>query len=438
MKHFSLNLETMSPVAIRADHAPGGVENAGYISGTTLQGSLAALHRLLHPEPGDVSAFEQLFLSGQVQFPDLYPASFKKDPLRDSINEPIYPLPKTAQSCKRYPGFKPRKGLEEDEDDGHGARDSLIDMALFALAERAERNGQTIDWNKLLTLLQKWAVCHFCNKPMDHFSGYYRRSDVEQRMAKASAEMRLQTRTGINRETGTVQESILYSREVFQEHMRFWGKVVIDDSLAPLLQQFIEEVGRAGLVRIGTGRSRGMGKVNLALEELRDSEQQRSTSFKERLTKFDAILRKQVQEASLSLELAPFYFAVTLHSPVILRDALLRYRGVIDEQALGELLQTSEEAWKIPADSFALLYQNAATREILGWNELWGLPRTKEIAIDTGSVFLFATTIKDEEGLEKLLNALFKIEQAGIGRRKAEGFGRICVSDQFHQEIDLR
>src|SRR5579871_4591299 len=144
MKHFSLNLETKSPVAIRADHAPGGVENAGYISGTALLGSLAALHRLLHPEPGDAPAFEQLFLSGRVRYPDLYPASFKKkdEPLQEAITFPIYPLPKTAQSCKRYEGFKPRAGQEEDDDDGHGARDSLIDMALFALAERAQGNRQ--------------------------------------------------------------------------------------------------------------------------------------------------------------------------------------------------------------------------------------------------------------------------------------------------------
>ncbi len=139
MKHFSLNLETMSPVAIRADHAPGGVENAGYISGTTLLGSLAALHRLLHPDR-DASAFEQLFLSGQVRYPNLYPASFKKDePLQNALNEPIYPLPKTAQSCKRYEGFRQRKGQEGDDDDGHGVRDSLIDMALFALAGQAGR-----------------------------------------------------------------------------------------------------------------------------------------------------------------------------------------------------------------------------------------------------------------------------------------------------------
>ena len=68
---------------------------------------------------------------------------------------------------------------------------------------------------------------------MDRFPGYYRRihsDDVEQ-LTMTEAETRLQTRTGINRATGTVQESILYSRQVFEEHTRFWGMVHVEDEL---------------------------------------------------------------------------------------------------------------------------------------------------------------------------------------------------------------
>ena len=242
MKHFSLNLETMSPLAIRADHAPGGVENAGYISGTTLLGSLAALHRLAHP--GDTVAFEQLFLSGQVYYPDLYPSSFKHDELQDATLLPIYSLPKTAQSCKRYPGFKPEEGKEKDDDDGHGARDSLMDWAILALADLAQRNGQAIDWKALLKPLQirkfvmsvksQWIV-----SPAIIAAAPWAYGEI-------GAETRLQTRTGINRETGTVQESILYSRQVFQEHARFRGNVHVEE-FAPGLQKFIGEVAYRAL-----------------------------------------------------------------------------------------------------------------------------------------------------------------------------------------------
>src|SRR6266566_7588758 len=200
MQHFSLQLEAMSPLAIRADHAPGGVENAAYISGTTLLGSLAALHRLAHP--ADTTTFEQLFLSGQVQYPDLYPASFQHNSFEEAGYLPIYPLPKTAQSCKRFSGFQPLKGEKVDEE-RHGVRDSLLDWAVFAIGSEAK----SLDLKTLLKPLQDQKECLVCKekkkikRPMDRFTGYYRRikSNDNDQLAIAEAETRLQTRTGINR-----------------------------------------------------------------------------------------------------------------------------------------------------------------------------------------------------------------------------------------------
>jgi len=63
------------------------------------------------------------------------------------------------------------------------------------------------------------------------------------------------------------------------------------------------------------------------------------------------------------------------------------------------------------------------------------MPRTKEIAIETGSVFLFATNDVPDDALWR---ALFDLEETGVGRRRAEGFGRICVSDPFHLEVKLK
>ncbi|MGI9061243.1 MAG: type III-D CRISPR-associated RAMP protein Csx10 [Ktedonobacteraceae bacterium] len=427
MQHFSLQLEALSPLAIRADHAPGGVENAAYISGTTLLGSLAALHRLAHP--GATSTFERLFLSGQVYYPDLYPASFTNDDFKGASDLPVYPLPKTAQSCKRFPGFLPLTDEEVDEK-RHGVRDSLLDWAVFTLGGQAD---PSIDAATLLKPFHEEGRknCPACKRPMDRFSGYYRRRDSDGQLAKAEAETRLQTRTGINRATGTVQESILYSRQVFEEHTRFWGMLHVEDELAQSLQQFISEIGTSGLVRIGTGRSRGMGKAHLSLTEITVGEQGRFDHFKQRVAELDTKLHDRVKDAFGPLKLKPLYFAVTLHSPVIAYDELLRYRGVIDKQMLEEMLQ-------LPADTLKLEYQNASTQQVRGWNELWGMPRTREVAIETGSVFLFSSEVASHEAKKAFMEALFKLEEAGIGRRKAEGFGRICVSDPFHLEETLK
>ncbi len=123
---------------------------------------------------------------------------------------------------------------------------------------------------------------------------------------------------------------------------------------------------------------------------------------------------------------------MTLHSPLILRDSLLRYAGALDKQTLAALLDLPADT---PEDTFELLYQSASTRRVTGWNELWGTPRTNEYAIDTGSVFLFSSAV---EMNKQLCEALFKLEEEGTGERRAEGFGRLRISDPFHLEGELR
>lgn len=439
MKYLSLNLEAQSPLVIRADHAAGGASSAGYISGTALLGSLAAAYRSYYPEPENAQAFERLFLNGGAQYPDLYPASFKSPSMQSANTAPIYPLPKTAQSCKRFDGF-PYVGDEKERDkegERHGVRDSLMDWTVFEIGKlaNASKNGLLINVKTLLQPLEGHKECPRCGNSMDHFTGFYRRIQVNgrPRMAKAEANTRLLTRTGINRETGTVQEGILYNRRVFDEHTCFWGMLKVPEGLAGSLSDFVKEVGESGLVRIGTGRTRGSGKVHLSVESQVDEQE----SFETRLQKFDALLREQAVKAydkaiKPYLEEGMFYFALTLHSPVILRDEMLRYRGSIDARALCGLLGMPEDS----AGSFELIYQAASARRVMGWNEMWGTPRTNEYAIDTGSVFLFAFKGESKQ-VDPLKQALLRLEEDGIGQRKAEGFGRVCICDPFHLEVEL-
>ncbi len=440
MKYFSLELTTLSPVAIRADHAPLGVTSARYITGTTLAGSLAAVYRSYY---GDQNAdFARLFLSGQVLFPNLYPAKSKdieagNERARQSQKtqatplSPVYPLPRTAMSCKRFPGFFPSPGVEREEP-GHGVRDSLLDWAVF------ERGGKT---HAALARLnaEGHKKCPACGKAINHLSGFYRRvgrNEFGEPMIRTSVNTRLQTHTGIDRATGTVREGILYSREVFEENSRFQGVVKFpdDDELARSFTNFVRQIGNTGLVRVGTGRTRGMGKVKLDIEPL-EERQFSEGLFTERLENFSRTMQKVLEDAKVGVQPAPFYFALTLHSPAILLDPLLRYRGSINEKALAELLGITqgrdEEDKPYPLEC---IYQSASVQRITGWNDLWGTPRVQEIAIENGSVFLFEFT-GDREGLYK---ALFRLEQDGIGERTAEGFGRICISDPFHREEGLR
>jgi CRISPR-associated protein Csx10 len=443
VKALSIRVTAEAPLAIRADHAPDGAKGADFIPGTTLVGALAAAYRLLNPTQTD--EFERLFLREQVLYPSLYPATFKHENKEmqalQATDLPVYPLPKTAQSCKRHDGFRLP---QDDEVKAHGVHDSLIDWAIAKL-------GQEYGSSDPLLALKKHKFCPWpnddwpddnetrdkaCGEVMDHYRGYYRRHNKKPYMIIARPNMRLRTHTGIDRETGTVEEGILYNREVFEEGMRFWGSILFpedDKELVPLFEGFIKEIGPTGLVRIGTGRTRGMGRVTLRVQHLPD-EQSRFASFQQRLDKLNKKLHDQAADFGLNGLDNKFYFALTLHSPLILCDEFLRYRGTIDHDVLQKLLQDLPGAdCEIPG--LKRIYQAASVSRITGWQEMWGLPRTNEYAIDTGSVFLFECTAPLDE---KVRERLFKLEEQGLGKRRVEGFGRICISDQFHQEIGLR
>jgi hypothetical protein len=65
MAQLYLSLMTKSPLAIRSDHATGGSKTATTINGSTLLGSLAAAHRMLHADT-EADKFVQLFLQGNI------------------------------------------------------------------------------------------------------------------------------------------------------------------------------------------------------------------------------------------------------------------------------------------------------------------------------------------------------------------------------------
>lgn len=430
MRYIAVQLTACSPLAIRADHAPGGVATARYIAGSALLGGLATVHRLLYEDHPD--EFEQLFLREQILYPDLSPATFGSRNQKGIVEWwnkaeiAVYPLPLTARSCKHFPGFL-RVAYNDTREPGHGVRDSLFDWAIFKLADaRSELPPAGV-----LQLLEEQQKCSRpdCGKATTTFLEYYRRNESMsgRPMIAAHISTRVQTHTGINRETGTVQEGILYSREVFKEQSRFWGLLKAPDELGETLLDFLKLAGNSGLLRIGTGRSRGMGKVQLEARLL-DEQSYGYAAFKKRLGSFHTAFSNRASAVDSALKPEHFTFALTLHSPIILRDNLLRYHQSIGEATLGELL-------KLPADCFQEIYQAASSRRVSGWNEIWRTPRFQELAIDTGSVFFFASRIGADEDL---LQALYRLEQEGIGQRKAEGFGRVYVSDPFHLEVTLR
>lgn len=416
MKHLQLELTALSPLAIRSDHAPAGTATAKVIPGSSLAGCLASAHRSLY---GDrTKEFEDLFLKGQVYYPQLYPAKFDDSDMQGATL-PVYPVPRTAQTCKKHPGFLFPKN---EKDEQHGVRDNLLDWAIFSLLTKDHNNDRQREL-AALDILHKHHECK-CKSLMTPFTGHYR--CYQGMHVKAGIYTRLQTHTGISREWGIVEESILYSREVIEDGMHFWGTIKLPEELEPVFTQLLEAATvsntstrrESSLFRIGTGRTRGLGSVRIANrgEELRDL-----AAFKERLATFSSALIAHAKKANVP-DIKPFYFALTLHSPMILQNEFLRYHGVVDAKMLAASIG-------LPTGDVELVYHAARLEHITGWQELWGTPRFKEYAITSGSVFLFGL---EYEPSETLWQRLFAFEEEGMGERRADGFGRVMLSDPFH------
>jgi CRISPR-associated protein Csx10 len=428
MRSLALRLLVRSPLAIRADHASGGAANVKAISGTTLLGGLASLYRLLYRDKPEMGAFAPLFLHNEVCYPLLYPALFtskkksdQSEDLAGQTNVHVYPLPVTASSCKRHPGFL---FPNDSENDGHGARDTLIDWGLFKLLSADESLRQQVAPAAIFHAAEK---CLVCGEAMDHFEGYYRRNrNVAHQLIAARTRTRLQTHTGIDRASGTVQDSILYNRQVFEEGMEFWGELLFpeDEQLFAQFAAFIKLIGSQEMLYLGTGRTRGMGKVSITMEA--PDEHDRFDAFIKRLSGFNQAIQARAAEFQLKHLPERYFFSLTLHSPLLLLDDLLRYQSCLDDETLQVMLAPH----MLP--DLQLLYHASALKRITGWSEIWGTPRAQEYAIDTGSVFLFTCSSPPDNGS---LRALFDLEEQGIGKRRAEGFGRVRVCDQFHQQV---
>ena len=401
---YIVRITDSGPLSFRAGRETTSGETLRYVSGSVLFGALATTYtKLRHDE---TLSFNEIFFSDESSFGNLYPSSFSHAGLaRD--RDAVYPLPNTASTCKRFGGFQ---FDEEDADDPHhGVYDTLISWALFALSDKSE-----------VKVFKDVEKCFRCGESMDRIDGFYRRNARDaQKMGTASIKRSLRTRTGINRATGTVQQGILYSREVLRPGMEFWGTVTVPDAQAKTFKKFVEEASQSGMLRLGNNKTRGFGRVILNLKPAQ--ERGELDSLRQRLQTFDRELRQAAQKFNIETP-HKLYLPLTLTADAILFDRLLRYRTALDK----EYLQTQG------ISGAELIYQNSGTRQVMGWNTLLGVPKADEMAITMGSVFLFGL---ESELDDNLLQTLLRMQTEGIGARRSEGFGRLLVASRFHWEV---
>ncbi|MFB2967476.1 CRISPR-associated RAMP protein Csx10 [Aerosakkonema sp. BLCC-F183] len=416
MKRILLEIKALSPLAI-ARQKPGGSisEVESYIPGSVIRGAIAAqilqkYRQLQQSEQqqewsqdfsengGD---FQALFLDDTPAiFQNAYPATIEiKD--KTILQPEVRVLPTTALSSKNSSGFTSKKG-------SNGVFDTLIDRFC------AEGYGYPYDPN-----------CPTDGGRVDAHSCFY--SKLNDKYHAHSVNKRLLTRVGINRRLATAEEEILYSIEVLNESeskgkkpkpVIYCGSILVEDSLADSLTQFI--LDRSENFRLGGSTSRGLGKVKIQAKivDIKPNVVAKVENFNEKLGqrwKEWRVFGSPLKELAIDRT----YFSLDLHSEAILTD---NWQGttVISEEMLKKFTGVKDSTLKLEAAYSSYDYRS-------GWNSAWGLMKDVELITNKGAVYLFSTAQRDA-----WMKALENLEIVGVGDRTCEGFGQIEVCNEFH------
>lgn len=418
-----LTVKLCSPISLNKDRATENTKTLDYIPGTTIRGGIASGYLNSLPGKKPDETFKEIFLDEKVRFGNLYP-------------EGSSPIPKTAVSCKRWKGFK------NEEGEHHGVYDNLPLLGMRWVITSTGKNSIS-ELDKINKILKENRLCRICNKngqehPLEPFSNYYKyKLDFNKEPVRVIQKKRLLTRTGINRRTGNVEHNILFNIEVLsawrksekdgkEYPTKFGGWIEFDESdssLSGTIEPFLKE---NSILRIGVARSRGLGKVQVASfkDDGRDNDIEK---FKIRLNSFNKFFHKMAKSLGKDIYRKYFnnhyFFTIDLYSDLIVFDKFLRYKTRLDDDEVSRMFPAHH-------NEISIIGGIRNTSPVIGWNAALGMPKSDEIAIDKGSVFLLS--YKGDRPDESLFKRLMSLESDGWGSRKGEGFGGLKISDEFH------
>jgi len=239
---------------------------------------------------------------------------------------------------------------------------------------------------------------------------------------KVTAHQRLITGTSINRATGTVQETQLFSFDALEEGQLFRGQLRLQSETAEELLVRLKELAPSeSTLRLGIGKSRGLGRIEVVDWRERPEAQSPLEARWARLNEAAHRLWDHFEGGEPKSE----YFSLTLESGLIRHDRLLLPQTGIPTATEMGLPEGVEPARCI---------LNAIV--VQGWNTALGLPKADTPALGPGTVLLYHLVNPSQK--EAVLARLKEIEAEGVGERRAEGFGRLRACDPFHYHWTLR
>lgn len=373
------------------------ISSTTYVPGSSVRGAFAG--EWLKHDPNDQSqAFQKAFIDERVVFSALYPVSsnLEQRSISSTIGWQFGPAFQTAMTCKRFPGFA-------KTEEKHQVVDYLF-------------QGPSNDPSYKMA----FQSCQYifpdisigrCDVGLESLSDYFQYNPNDLNTAeKVSPKTSLSTKTAINPMVQSSQAAQLYTIETINEGTCFLGTIKLHEDID------IRQILETNYIRVGTGNTRGLGKLEIEICEMPNTDP--IPNITKRLRTLNANARK----AGVPCEEKTFWVSLDFTSPIILTDEWMRDQVSIRSKDLEPY--GSGLTWKPES-------QMTRTRRIGGWNALLRMPKQERIGLDAGGVVLVA--VQGEES--DIINALEKIERYGLGERLGEGFGQVIPCHPFHNDF---
>jgi CRISPR-associated protein Csx10 len=345
----------------------------------------------------EAAQFRRLFLNDNVRFENALPL----DPDSRKRGHTLI-VPRTAQSQKDNPGWRYDQVISER---GAGVCDLLPDLL------RPAENVSPKKW-------EGWDRFdgEFANVKRDDWSAIR----VQRRLLSRVAIGHYGAKALLPRR-GVARDGQLYSLEVLDTGQQFQGYIRVPDDGFDYFQALFRG-NQPIATTCGQGRSRGLGQVKIAL----GNEAALEARSVETLVPW-------IREFSTHAE-APqgkLFLPITLESDMLLRDNyLLPCSSGNPKETLGRYKPLTGTTVQMQ-----LCESVQRTRWIGGWDALRNIPRPPRLAVQHGSVWVYCIQ-DDPQPLQNAIQWWLEAEQAGLGERRNEGFGRVQLLHPFHKHKD--
>lgn len=419
-KRLFIRMTPQSPLLLGNRSTLGNFQRTeDYIPGSAVRGAVA---QQILAEAGE-TALADFFSHEEPWFGNAYPGAFG----------PVWPMPYTARTCKRYPGF-PQNSADEDH---HGVSDLLLADFAYALVSDVDYPARTQLQPGLADQWSLWqptirqgqdrcrhrtpnGTCSHDLVPAPKAGIRYYAWQLAAARPTATLQRRRTTHVGINRARGVAEDELLFTQESLtpgdRQHEAFFAQISVPDEKEQLLRHALT----SNTLYVGRGRSRGKGAITAAVWQPAAYEDLRS-----RLENFALAAQMALQPYQKDVRIAPalpgVLFALTCRSPAILAP-------------FGVPTRTPAPAMLGMPEGVQLIHAWAQMETIGGWHNAARLPRRTQLACSAGSVFLY---FAPGMTIQECLPWLQPLEDDGIGAERARGFGEITVCATFHVERNI-